>query len=97
MAYSEKVLDHYNNPRNVGTFNKENINVGTDLVDASACGDVMRLQLEVNPETNVIKDVKFKTFGCGSSIASSSLVSEWIKGKTPEEAMELKNTEIIKN
>jgi nitrogen fixation protein NifU and related proteins len=96
MAYSNKVIDHYENPRNVGTLDKEDESVGTGLVGAPACGDVMRLQLRVNPETNVIEDAKFKTFGCGSAIASSSLATEWVKGKTVDEAMELKNTEIVK-
>ncbi|AKF07561.1 Fe-S cluster assembly scaffold IscU [Sandaracinus amylolyticus] len=96
MAYSNKVIDHYENPRNVGTLDKEDDTVGTGLVGAPACGDVMRLQLKVNPETNVIEDAKFKTFGCGSAIASSSLATEWVKGKTVDEAMSLKNTEIVK-
>jgi len=95
MAYSNKVIDHYENPRNVGTLDKEDDTVGTGLVGAPACGDVMRLQLKVNPETNVIEDAKFKTFGCGSAIASSSLATEWVKGKTVDEAMTLKNTEIV--
>lgn len=96
MAYSNKVIDHYENPRNVGTLDKSDDTVGTGLVGAPACGDVMRLQLKVNPETNVIEDAKFKTFGCGSAIASSSLATEWVKGKTVDEAMALKNTEIVK-
>ena len=95
MAYSDKVIDHYENPRNVGTLDKEDEAVGTGLVGAPACGDVMRLQLRINPETDVIEDAKFKTFGCGSAIASSSLVTEWVKGKTVSEAMELKNTQIV--
>ena len=95
MAYSDKVIDHYENPRNVGTLDKEDPSVGTGLVGAPACGDVMRLQLKINPETEVIEDAKFKTFGCGSAIASSSLVTEWVKGKTVAEAMELKNTQIV--
>jgi len=95
MAYSNKVIDHYENPRNVGTLDKEDASVGTGLVGAPACGDVMRLQLKINPETDVIEDAKFKTFGCGSAIASSSLVTEWVKGKTVGEAMELKNTQIV--
>jgi nitrogen fixation NifU-like protein len=95
MAYSDKVLDHYENPRNVGTLDKEDPSVGTGLVGAPACGDVMRLQLRINPETDVVEDAKFKTFGCGSAIASSSLVTEWVKGKTVEEAMALKNTQIV--
>src|SRR5690349_8598689 len=95
MAYSTKVIDHYENPRNVGTLDKEDDNVGTGLVGAPACGDVMRLQLKINPETEVVEDAKFKTFGCGSAIASSSLVTEWVKGKTITEAMGLKNTQIV--
>jgi nitrogen fixation NifU-like protein len=95
MAYSDKVIDHYENPRNVGTLDKEDLTVGTGLVGAPACGDVMRLQLKINPETDVIEDAKFKTFGCGSAIASSSLITEWVKGKTIGEAMELKNTQIV--
>ena len=95
MAYSNKVIDHYENPRNVGTLDKEDTSVGTGLVGAPACGDVMRLQLRINPETDVIEDAKFKTFGCGSAIASSSLVTEWVKGKTVDEAMSLKNTQIV--
>jgi nitrogen fixation protein NifU and related proteins len=96
MAYSNKVIEHYENPRNVGTLDKEDASVGTGLVGAPACGDVMRLQIKVSPETGVIEDAKFKTFGCGSAIASSSLVTEWVKGKTIDEALELKNTEIVK-
>lgn len=96
MAYSNKVIEHYENPRNVGTLDKDDETVGTGLVGAPACGDVMRLQLKVNPETNVIEDAKFKTFGCGSAIASSSLATEWVKGKTIDEAMALKNTQIVK-
>lgn len=96
MAYSNKVIEHYENPRNVGTLDKDDETVGTGLVGAPACGDVMRLQLKVNPITNVIEDAKFKTFGCGSAIASSSLATEWVKGKTIDQAMELKNTEIVK-
>ena len=95
MAYSNKVIDHYENPRNVGTLDKEDASVGTGLVGAPACGDVMRLQLRINPETDVIEDAKFKTFGCGSAIASSSLVTEWVKGKTVDEAMKLQNTQIV--
>ena len=95
MAYSEKVLEHYEHPRNVGTLDKEDENVGTGLVGAPACGDVMRLQLRINPETEVVEDAKFKTFGCGSAIASSSLVTEWVKGKTIDQAMALKNTQIV--
>jgi nitrogen fixation NifU-like protein len=95
MAYSEKVIEHYEKPRNVGTLDKEDPNVGTGLVGAPACGDVMRLQIRVNPETNVVEDAKFKTFGCGSAIASSSLVTEWVKGKTIDEALGLKNSQIV--
>jgi nitrogen fixation protein NifU and related proteins len=95
MAYSEKVLDHYENPRNVGSFGKDdNQMVGTGMVGAPACGDVMKLQIKVNAETGVIEDAKFKTYGCGSAIASSSLVTEWVKGKTLDEAMNIKNTQI---
>lgn len=93
MSYSEKVLDHYENPRNVGAFDKEDPSVGTGMVGAPACGDVMRLQIKVN-EQGVIEDAKFKTYGCGSAIASSSLLTEWVKGKTLEEAAAIKNTEI---
>jgi nitrogen fixation NifU-like protein len=96
MAYSDKVVDHYNNPRNVGTLDKSAAEVGTGLVGAPECGDVMRLQIRVNPETNVIEDAKFKTFGCGSAIASSSLATEWVKGKTIDEAMAISNTDIVK-
>ena len=96
MSYSDKVVDHYNNPRNVGTLDKSAAEVGTGLVGAPECGDVMRLQIRVNPETNVIEDAKFKTFGCGSAIASSSLATEWIKGKTVSDALEIKNTDIVK-
>jgi nitrogen fixation NifU-like protein len=96
MAYSDKLIDHYEKPRNVGTLDKEDPNVGSGLVGAPACGDVMRLQIKVNPETQVIEDAKFKTFGCGSAIASSSLATEWVKGKTVEQAMALKNTDIVK-
>src|SRR5437588_7582180 len=95
MAYSNKVLDHYTNPRNVGSLDKSSGAVGTGLVGAPECGDVMKLQIKVNPETRVIEDAKFKTFGCGSAIASSSLATEWVKGKTLDEAMEIKNTEIV--
>jgi nitrogen fixation protein NifU and related proteins len=95
MAYSDKVIEHYEKPRNVGTLDKEDPNVGTGLVGAPACGDVMRLQIRVNPETNVVEDAKFKTFGCGSAIASSSLVTEWVKGKTVDEALSLKNSQIV--
>ena len=96
MAYSDKVLDHYSHPRNVGAMDKSSADVGTGLVGAPECGDVMKLQIRVNPETNVIEDAKFKTFGCGSAIASSSLATEWVKGKTINEALEIKNTEIVK-
>ena len=94
MAYSEKVIDHYNNPRNVGTLNKDSKFVGTGLVGAPECGDVMRLQIEVS-EDNVITDAKFKTFGCGSAIASSSLATEWLKGKTIDEALTIDNMDIV--
>lgn len=93
MAYSDKVIDHYENPRNVGTFDKDDDSVGTGMVGAPACGDVMRLQIKVNDD-GVIEDAKFKTYGCGSAIASSSLVTEWVKGKTLDEALQIKNTEI---
>jgi FeS cluster assembly scaffold IscU len=96
MAYSDKVIDHYNNPRNVGQLDKSSAEVGTGLVGAPECGDVMRLQIKVNPETQVIEDAKFKTFGCGSAIASSSLATEWIKGRTVEDALAIKNTDIVK-
>jgi nitrogen fixation NifU-like protein len=93
MAYSEKVIDHYENPRNVGNLDKDAKNVGTGMVGAPACGDVMRLQIQVN-DNGVIEDAKFKTYGCGSAIASSSLLTEWVKGKTLEEASQIKNTDI---
>ena len=96
MAYSEKVVDHYNNPRNVGTLDKNSTEVGTGLVGAPECGDVMRLQIRVNPETQVIEEARFKTFGCGSAIASSSLATEWIKGRTVDDALAIKNTDIVK-
>src|SRR5215475_9308622 len=96
MAYSDKVIDHYNHPRNVGSLDKNSAAVGTGLVGAPECGDVMKLQIKVNPETSVIEDAKFETFGCGSAIASSSLATEWVKGKTVEEALQSKNTEIVK-
>jgi nitrogen fixation NifU-like protein len=95
MAYSNKVIDHYENPRNVGSLPKEDPNVGTGLVGAPECGDVMKLQVKVNPETGIIDDAKFKTFGCGSAIASSSLATEWLKGKTVDEALAIKNTDIV--
>ncbi|WP_222538615.1 Fe-S cluster assembly scaffold IscU [Pedobacter polysacchareus] len=94
MAYSEKVMEHYTNPRNVGTLNKDSKNVGTGLVGAPECGDVMRLQIEVD-DNNVITDAKFKTFGCGSAIASSSLATEWLKGKTVDEALTIDNMDIV--
>ncbi len=93
MAYSEKVIDHYENPRNVGSYDKTDTSVGTGMVGAPACGDVMKLQIKVN-ESGVIEDAKFKTYGCGSAIASSSLLTEWVKGKTLDEAREIKNTQI---
>ena len=93
MAYSDKVIDHYENPRNVGTFDKDSTDVGTGMVGAPACGDVMKLQIQVG-EDGVIKDAKFKTYGCGSAIASSSLLTEWVKGKTLDQALEIKNTDI---
>ena len=96
MAYSDKVIDHYNNPRNVSALPKEDPTVGTGLVGAPECGDVMKLQIKVNEETEIIEDAKFKTFGCGSAIASSSLATEWVKGKTLAEALEIKNTDIVK-
>src|SRR5512146_1233764 len=95
MAYSDKVVDHYNNPRNVGVLPKDDATVGTGLVGAPECGDVMKLQIKVNLETGVIEDAKFKTFGCGSAIASSSLATEWLKGKTVDEAAKIKNTDIV--
>src|SRR5213594_3475455 len=95
MSYSDKVIDHYNHPRNVGSMDKSSTDVGTGLVGAPECGDVMKLQIKVNRVTNVIEDAKFKTFGCGSAIASSSLATEWVKGKTVDEALEIKNTEIV--
>ena len=94
MAYSDKVVDHYENPRNVGSFDKGDESVGTGMVGAPACGDVMKLQIKVNADTGVIEDARFKTYGCGSAIASSSLVTEWVKGKTLEQASELKNSQI---
>jgi nitrogen fixation protein NifU and related proteins len=94
MAYSEKVVEHYENPRNVGSFDKGDDSVGTGMVGAPACGDVMKLQIKVNPVTGLIEDARFKTYGCGSAIASSSLVTEWVKGKTLDEAVTIKNTQI---
>ena len=95
MAYSEKVIDHYSNPKNVGTLDKSKNNVGTGLVGAPECGDVMRLQIEVDEQSGVIKDAKFKTFGCGSAIASSSLATEWLKGKTVDQALAIDNMDIV--
>ena len=94
MAYSSKVVEHYENPRNVGSFSKGDDTVGTGMVGAPACGDVMKLQIKVNPETGLIEDAKFKTYGCGSAIASSSLVTEWVKGKSLDEALTIKNAQI---
>jgi nitrogen fixation protein NifU and related proteins len=95
MAYTTKVIDHYENPRNVGSLDKNSTDVGTGLVGAPECGDVMKLQVEIDEKTRIITDAKFKTFGCGSAIASSSLATEWIKGKTIEEALAIKNTQIV--
>ncbi len=95
MPYSNKVLDHYNNPRNVGSFDKADTSVGTGIVGAPECGDVMKVQIKVDPVTGRIEDAKFKTFGCGSAIASSSLATEWLKGKTIDEALDIKNTAIV--
>ena len=95
MPYSDKILEHYNNPRNVGSFDAKDTTVGTGLVGAPECGDVMKLQIKVNPDTGVIEDARFKTFGCGSAIASSSLATEWLKGKTIDEAKGIKNTQIV--
>ena len=94
MAYSDKVVEHYENPRNVGSFEKGDDSVGTGMVGAPACGDVMKLQIKVNPETGLIEDARFKTYGCGSAIASSSLVTEWVRGKTLDEALTIRNTQI---
>lgn len=94
MAYSAQVVDHYENPRNVGSFGKDDLDVGTGMVGAPACGDVMKLQIKVNSETGLIEDAKFKTYGCGSAIASSSLVTEWVKGKTLDQAATIRNTQI---
>src|ERR1700678_2830646 len=96
MSYSDKVIDHYNNPRNVGSMDKSSADVGTGLVGAPECGDVMKLQIKVNRETNVIEEAKFKTFGCGSAIASSSLATEWVKGKTVDEALAIKKMDMVK-
>ncbi len=95
MAYTAKVIDHFENPRNIGSLDKAKTSVGTGLVGAPECGDVMKLQIEVDEKTGIIKDAKFKTFGCGSAIASSSLATEWVKGKTVEQALEIKNTQIV--
>ncbi|MDW8335078.1 MAG: Fe-S cluster assembly scaffold IscU [Bacteroidia bacterium] len=95
MAYSQKIIDHYSQPRNVGTLDKSSPNVGTGLVGAPECGDVMRLQIEVDPETQIIRDAKFKTFGCGSAIASSSVATEWLKGRTIDEALTISNMDIV--
>ncbi|MBX3399442.1 MAG: Fe-S cluster assembly scaffold IscU [Gemmataceae bacterium] len=95
MPYSDKILEHYNNPRNVGSLDVKSADVGTGLVGAPECGDVLKLQIKVNKLTGVIEDARFKTFGCGSAIASSSLATEWLKGKTVDEAMEIKNTAIV--
>ena len=95
MAYSDKVLDHYTNPRNVGSLDKSSPDVGTGMVGAPECGDVMKLQVKVNPDTGVIEEAKFKTFGCGSAIASSSLATEWLKGRTVDQALQIKNTDIV--
>ncbi|MBM3787346.1 MAG: Fe-S cluster assembly scaffold IscU [Acidobacteria bacterium] len=95
MAYSDKVVDHYNNPRNVGSLDKSSTEVGTGMVGAPECGDVMKLQIKVNSATGIIEDAKFKTFGCGSAIASSSLATEWLKGKSVDEALQIKNTDIV--
>jgi nitrogen fixation protein NifU and related proteins len=94
MAYSDKVIDHYENPRNVGSFDKSDETIGTGMVGAPACGDVMKLQIKVDPTTGLIEDARFKTYGCGSAIASSSLVTEWVKGKTLDQAVTIKNTQI---
>lgn len=95
MAYTEKVIDHFENPRNIGSLDKSKSTVGTGLVGAPECGDVMKLQIDVDAATGIIRDAKFKTFGCGSAIASSSLATEWVKGKTVEEALQIKNTQIV--
>jgi nitrogen fixation NifU-like protein len=95
MAYTAKVIDHFENPRNIGSLDKKSTSVGTGLVGAPECGDVMKLQIEVDEKTGIIRDAKFKTFGCGSAIASSSLATEWVKGKTVTEALEIRNTQIV--
>ncbi|MBY0371703.1 Fe-S cluster assembly scaffold IscU [bacterium] len=95
MAYGPKVIDHFNNPRNVGSLDKSDTSVGTGIVGAPECGDVMKLQIKINAETHVVEDARFKTFGCGSAIASSSLATEWVKGKTVDEALQIKNTDIV--
>ncbi len=95
MGYGPKVIDHFNNPRNVGSFDKGDNAVGTGVVGAPECGDVMKLQIKINAETQIVEDARFKTFGCGSAIASSSLATEWVKGKTVEEALQIKNTDIV--
>ena len=95
MAYTQKVIEHFENPRNIGSLDKSKSSVGTGLVGAPECGDVMKLQIEVDEKTGIIRDAKFKTFGCGSAIASSSLATEWVKGKTVNEALEIKNTQIV--
>ena len=94
MAYSDKVIEHYEHPRNVGSFDKGDASIGTGMVGAPACGDVMKLQIKVNPDTGLIEDARFKTYGCGSAIASSSLVTEWVKGKSLDQALDIKNTQI---
>lgn len=96
MTYSSKVEDHFENPRNIGSFPKDDLNVGVGLVGAPACGDVMKLSIKVNPETNIIEDAKFKTFGCGAAISSSSLITEWVKGKTLDDAAKIKNTDVAR-
>ncbi len=94
MTYSSRVIDHFENPRNVGSFSKDDVDVGTGMVGAPACGDVMRLQIKVNPQTGIIEDARFKTYGCGSAIASSSLVTDWVRGKTLEQARNIRNSDI---
>jgi nitrogen fixation protein NifU and related proteins len=95
MAYGPKVIDHFNNPRNVGSFDKGDVAVGTGIVGAPECGDVMKLQIKINSETHIVEDARFKTFGCGSAIASSSLATEWVKGKTVDEVLQIKNSDIV--